>query len=94
MTQAGGARSQRVQEVDVTPGTMLGQVLHYAGVVSTGGEAKILVQEGAVRVNGAEERRRGRKLADGDVVEAGGDRLVVRMRNPLEPHLPGSAKTA
>ncbi|CAA9530212.1 MAG: Uncharacterized protein YbcJ [uncultured Solirubrobacteraceae bacterium] len=55
----------------------LGQLLKLAGVADTGGEARELVQEGAVRVNGAVETRRGRQLRDGDVVDALGERLRV-----------------
>jgi ribosome-associated protein len=42
--------------------------LKFANLVSTGGEAKILIQEGGVLVNGETEIRRGRKLYPGDVV--------------------------
>lgn len=38
----------------------------------SGGEAKMLIQEGNVQVNGVVETRRSRKLSGGDVVEAGG----------------------
>ena len=55
----------------------LGQLLKLAGVAGTGGEARELVQEGAVRVNGEAEMRRGRQLRVGDVVEAAGERLRV-----------------
>ena len=55
----------------------LGQLLKLAGVAATGGEARELVQEGAVRVNGDPETRRGRQLHAGDVVEAAGERLRV-----------------
>ena len=47
----------------------LDQFLKIWGVVSTGGEAKIVIQEGRVLVNGVVETRRGKKLAVGDVVE-------------------------
>jgi ribosome-associated protein len=56
----------------------LGQALKAAGLVGTGGEAKVLIQGGEVRVNGEAETRRARKLRPGDVVEAGGERLEVR----------------
>jgi len=49
----------------------LGAFLKLAGVASTGGHAKLLVQEGEVRVNGEVETRRGRKLVAGDVVGTG-----------------------
>jgi ribosome-associated protein len=41
-------------------------------VADTGGRAKLLVQDGQVTVNGQTERRRGRRLGDGDVVVVGG----------------------
>jgi ribosome-associated protein len=50
----------------------LGQFLKLAGVVDTGGQAKALLAEGAVRVNGEPEARRGRKLHAGDTVEVAG----------------------
>lgn len=56
----------------------LEQLLKLAGVTETGGQAKLLIQAGEVLVNGLDERRRGRQLRDGDVVEIkGGGRLWV-----------------
>jgi ribosome-associated protein len=55
----------------------LDQFLKLAQVVQTGGEAKVLIQSGQVRVNGAVETRRGRKLRPGDVVVVDGEELVV-----------------
>ena len=49
----------------------LGQYLKLLGLVATGGEAKFLIQEGHVRVNGEVETRRKRQLRDGDTVEVG-----------------------
>ena len=46
----------------------LGQLLKKAGLVSSGVEAKAVITDGEVSVNGEEELRRGRKLYDGDVV--------------------------
>ena len=50
----------------------LGQFLKLANLVETGAEAKPVVAEGLVRVNGEVETRRGRQLVVGDVVELGG----------------------
>jgi ribosome-associated protein len=47
----------------------LTQVLKLAGLVETGGQAKALIAEGQVRVNGALETRKRRQMARGDVVE-------------------------
>ncbi len=58
-------------------GITLGQALKVANVVGSGGEAKVLIQAGEVRVNGEVETRRARKLHEGDVVEVGNERLEV-----------------
>jgi ribosome-associated protein len=55
----------------------LGQLLKLAGVVDAGGELKDFLGAERVLVNGVQERRRGRQLHPGDVVEAGGQRLRV-----------------
>lgn len=52
--------------------------MKFANVVMTGGEAKMLIQDGAVKVNGEVCTMRGKKLRPGDVVEVGGQiRLAV-----------------
>ncbi|MAT14985.1 MAG: RNA-binding protein [Planctomyces sp.] len=55
----------------------LDQFLKLIGVVSTGGQAKVLIQSGEVLVNDAVETRRRKKLVPGDVVELGGEQYVV-----------------
>lgn len=55
----------------------LGQLLKLAGVADSGGEAKELLAEEAVRVNGEVEQRRGRQLVRGDVVAVGGETLRI-----------------
>ena len=55
----------------------LDQFLKQVGIVGSGGEAKILIQGGEVMLNGVVETRRGKKLVAGDVVEFGGQQLVV-----------------
>ena len=46
----------------------LDQFLKWQNLVSTGGEAKIIIKSGSVKVNGLVEIRRGRKLNKGDKV--------------------------
>jgi ribosome-associated protein len=46
----------------------LDQFLKQTGVVESGGQAKIAIQEGYITVNGELETRRGRKLSPGDVI--------------------------
>ena len=55
----------------------LGQLLKLAGIADSGADAKALLSEGAVTVNGEPEARRGRQLHDGDEVAVGRD--VVRV---------------
>jgi ribosome-associated protein len=68
----------RAELVWLSSGITLGQALKASNVVGSGGEAKVLIQGGEVRVNGEVERRRGRRLREGDVVEVGDERLEVR----------------
>lgn len=55
-----------------TPFITLGDFLKWAGIVHTGGEAKALILQGHVRVNGEVDTRRGRKLFPGDRVDMTG----------------------
>lgn len=50
----------------------LDQFLKWQGIAQTGGEAKIIIQQGMVEVNGESEIRRGRKLVTGDRVTVAG----------------------
>ena len=63
--------------MQLSAGITLSQALKAANVVGTGGEAKVLIQTGEVRVNGKVETRRGLKLREGDVVEVGDERIEV-----------------
>jgi len=63
----------------VEPGTKLEQLLKYADLASTGGEAKYLIQSGLVRVNGKKEIRRGYKIKEGDIVEIEDEVLNVSL---------------
>jgi ribosome-associated protein len=55
----------------------LDQFLQIKGIAETGGHAKLLIQDGLVKVNGEQETRRRRKLQHGDVVNVNGRTLVV-----------------
>ncbi|MBW4557050.1 MAG: RNA-binding S4 domain-containing protein [Trichormus sp. ATA11-4-KO1] len=46
----------------------LDQFLKFVGITSTGGQAKLMILDGNVKVNGTVETRRGRKLVSGDQV--------------------------
>ena len=59
----------------------LGQALKLAGLVGSGVEAKIVITEGEVQVNGQTEVRRGKKLYPGDTFEYDGNLLKVVKRD-------------
>lgn len=65
--------------MELSAGMTLGQALKASGIVGTGGEAKVLIQFGEVRVNGETETRRGRKLKTGDVIEVGDETSGVEL---------------
>ena len=55
----------------------LGQALKAAGCVESGVEAKDVIQDGLVTVNGEVDTRRGRKLYDGDIVVFDGEEIKI-----------------
>lgn len=55
----------------------LGQVLKAAGLVESGVEAKMVILDGQVSVNGQTEFQRGKKLYDGDVVSFRGEEIRI-----------------
>lgn len=56
----------------------LGQALKLAGLVGSGVEAKLVVQQGEVKVNGEVDTRRGKKLYPEDVFEYQGQQVMVK----------------
>ena len=56
----------------------LGQALKAADLVSDGVEAKFVIQDGLVKVNGEVDTRRGRKLYDGDIVSFEGETIKIK----------------
>ena len=55
----------------------LGQALKAAGLVGSGVESKIMIQDGLVKVNGETEYKRGKKLYDGDIVFFNGEEIKI-----------------
>lgn len=55
----------------------LGQALKLAGLVDSGVEAKEVILDGYVKVNGEPEFQRGKKLYNGDIVEFEGNQFTV-----------------
>ena len=55
----------------------LGQALKAAGLVESGVEAKIVIQDGLVKVDGEKELQRGKKLYEGAVIEYNGEKIKI-----------------
>ena len=56
----------------------LGQALKFAGLVGSGTDAKFVIQDGMVKLNGEVVYERGKKCYDGDVIEFEGEKVVIR----------------
>lgn len=70
--------AMRIVEITTEP-VELYKILKFEGLVTTGGEAKLLIGDGQVTVNGETETRRRRKMKGGDVIEFRGDSLELRL---------------
>ena len=57
----------------------LGQAMKLAGMVGTGVDAKMLIRDGQVEVNGEVEYQRGKKLHDGDEVTFQGETIRITL---------------
>ena len=57
--------------------TELYKILKFEGLVTTGGEAKLLIGDGQVIVNGEVETRKRRKIVGGDVIGVGSEQIRV-----------------
>lgn len=55
----------------------LGQLLKLVGLVDSGLDAKVVIMDGKVKVNGVTDTRRGKKVLPGDIVTFDGNELKV-----------------
>ena len=56
------------------------KILKFEGMASSGGEAKMLIADGHVKVNGAKEIRKRKQIVADDVIEFGGERFIVHLQ--------------
>jgi len=63
-------------EVNMVP-VELYKILKFEGLVGSGAEAKAVVADGMVRVNGAVEIQKRKKIVAGDIIEFAGQRLRI-----------------
>ncbi len=57
------------------------KILKLENLAASGGEAKYLISEGLVRVNGLVETRKRRKTTAGDIVEYNGEQIMIAARS-------------
>ncbi len=55
------------------------KILKFEGLTTTGGEAKLLIDDGQVTVNGEVERRRRRKMLSGDIIGFRGEEILLTL---------------
>tara|TARA_R110002072_G_scaffold110221_1_gene237743 strand:- start:12825 stop:13049 length:225 start_codon:yes stop_codon:yes gene_type:complete len=70
--------TMRTVEITKEP-VELFKILKFEGLVATGGEAKLVIAQGLVSVNGETETRKRRKIVSGDIIVFADDTLQVRL---------------
>ncbi len=69
-----------MQEIEINREPVeLYKVLKFEGIVASGGEAKLLISDGQVRVNGNVETRKRCKLRVGDVIQFMDEQYVLKL---------------
>ena len=70
-----------MREVGVTKEPVeLYKILKFEGMASSGGEAKSVIAEGRVIVNGEVETRKRRKIISGDIIEFAEEKIAIKLR--------------
>jgi len=62
------------------------KILKFEGMVASGGEAKLVIADGLVQVNGQVETRKRRKIVSEDIIEFDEDIILIQLTNKLEKH--------
>lgn len=55
------------------------KILKFEGMVSSGGEAKLVIEQGQVRVNGKIETRKRKKMVSGDIIEFASEKIRLKL---------------
>jgi ribosome-associated protein len=70
-----------MREVEITREAVeLYKILKFEAMVSSGGEAKAVIAEGQVLVNGEVETRKRKKIVSGDIIEFGSEKIRVKLK--------------
>ncbi|MBW2370359.1 MAG: RNA-binding S4 domain-containing protein [Deltaproteobacteria bacterium] len=69
----------RYVEIETEP-IELYKILKFQNMVQSGGEAKFVISQGLVRVNGSVETRKRKKIVAGDCIEFGGTEIEIKLK--------------
>lgn len=68
-----------MKEVEITKEPVeLYKILKFEGMASSGGEAKLVIEQGQVLVNGKVETRKRKKIVSGDIIEYASEKLSIK----------------
>ena len=68
-----------MRDVEITEEPVeLYKILKFEGMTSSGGEAKLVIEQGQVRVNGSVETRKRKKIVSGDVIEFNNEKIHIK----------------
>ncbi len=67
----------RIVEITKEP-VELYKILKFEGMASSGGEAKLVIEQGQVLVNGKVETRKRKKIVSGDVIEFASEKISIQ----------------
>ena len=71
--------SVAMRDVEITTEPVeLYKILKFEGILSSGGEAKAVIAEGLVKVNGELETRKRKKIVAGDIIEFGDEKIRIQ----------------
>ena len=69
-----------MREVEITREPIeLYKILKFEGMTSSGGEAKLVIEQGLVSVNGSVETRKRKKIVSGDIIEFASEKIQMKL---------------
>lgn len=71
-----------MREVEITQEPVeLYKILKFEGMASSGGEAKLVIEQGQVKVNGSIETRKRKKIVSDDIIEFNNEKIHIKLIN-------------
>lgn len=68
-----------MRDVEITTEPVeLYKILKFEGMTSSGGEAKLVIEQGLVKLNGSVETRKRKKIVSGDIIEFNDEKIQIQ----------------